>query len=89
MWNDSLTLQEHLRLRAQYNAKLLWSGDWSTFNASNYWVTIVPLTFRSSDGALQWCTKPRLRSKPLLRQARQHNPRDFREAPHLTDTGPQ
>ncbi len=56
MWNNSLTLQEHLRLRAQYNAKLLWSGDWSTFNASNYWVTVVPLTFRSSDGALQWCT---------------------------------
>lgn len=56
VWNNSLTLQEHLRLRAQYNAKLLWSGDWSTFNASNYWVTVVPLTFRSSDGALQWCT---------------------------------
>ena len=56
VWNNALTLQEHLQLRQQYGAKLVWSGDWSTFNGSDWWVTIVPLTFRSSDGALQWCT---------------------------------
>jgi serine/threonine-protein kinase len=55
VWNDALTLQEHLRLREQYGAKLLWSGDWSVFNGSNWWVTIAPITFTTSDGALQWC----------------------------------
>ena len=56
VWNNASTLQEHLRLRNEYGAKLLWSGDWSVFNASNWWVTIAPITFASSDGALQWCT---------------------------------
>lgn len=55
VWNNALTLQEHLRLREQYGAKLLWSGDWSVFNESNWWVTIAPITFPSSDGALEWC----------------------------------
>ncbi len=55
VWNNALTLQEHLRLRRQYDAKLLWSGDWSVFNGSNWWVTIAPITFATSDGALQWC----------------------------------
>jgi serine/threonine-protein kinase len=48
-------LQEHLRLRNQYNAKLLWSGDWTSFDAANYWVTIAPYTFNDSDSALAWC----------------------------------
>lgn len=55
-WNNSQTLQEHLRLRQQYGAKLLWSGDWSTFDAGNFWVTIAPYTFPTSAGALNWCT---------------------------------
>ncbi len=55
VWNNALTLQEHLRLRRQYDAKLLWSGDWSVFNGSDWWVTIAPITFATSDGALQWC----------------------------------
>lgn len=57
VWDDALTLQEHLRLRRQYDAKLLWSGDgWSTFNEPDYWVTVVPVTFVYADGALSWCT---------------------------------
>ena len=55
VWNNALTLQEHLRLRQQYGAKLLWSADWSVFNGPNWWVTIAPITFATSDGALQWC----------------------------------
>ena len=55
VWNNALTLQEHLRLRRQYDAKLLWSADWSVFNGSNWWITIAPITFATSDGALQWC----------------------------------
>ena len=56
VWDNSLTLQEHLRLRQRYGAKLLWSGDWSTFDAPNFWVTIAPITYPTPSGALQWCT---------------------------------
>jgi serine/threonine protein kinase len=56
VYNNTLTLQEHLRLRQQYNAKLLWSGDWSNYDASNFWVTVVPITFNDSSSALAWCT---------------------------------
>jgi serine/threonine kinase PknH len=56
VWNNSLTLQEHLRLRQRYNAKLLWSGDWSVFDAPNFWVTIVPIPFGNADDALRWCS---------------------------------
>lgn len=56
VWDNARTLEEFRGFRDSYDAKLLWSGDWSTFNAPNFWVTIVPVTFNSSDGALQWCT---------------------------------
>ena len=56
VWNNALTLEEHLRLRQQYGAKLLWSGDWSTFDAPNFWVTIAPISFPDASGALAWCT---------------------------------
>jgi eukaryotic-like serine/threonine-protein kinase len=55
VWNNSLTLQEHLRLRQQYGAKLLWSGDWTNFDAPDFWVTVVPITFSDSADALAWC----------------------------------
>lgn len=55
-WDNVLTLQEHLRLRDRYGAKLLWSGDWSTFDAPNFWVTIAPITYPTAAGALYWCS---------------------------------
>ncbi|KHO27702.1 serine/threonine protein kinase [Mycolicibacterium setense] len=55
-WDNVLTLQEHLQLRERYGAKLLWSGDWSTFDAPNFWVTIAPISFPNSAGALYWCS---------------------------------
>lgn len=55
VWTNSLALQEHLRFRQQYNAKLLWSGEWSTFDGTNFWITVVPLTFNEASGALAWC----------------------------------
>lgn len=56
VWNNAMTLQEHLNLRQRYpNARLLWSGDWSTFSASNFWVTVVGMTFAESAGPLAWC----------------------------------
>ncbi|OBI77913.1 hypothetical protein [Mycobacterium sp. E740] len=56
VYDNASTLQEHQRLRRQYNAKLLWSGDWANFEAPNYWVTIAPYTFNDSASALAWCT---------------------------------
>lgn len=56
VWDNELTLEEHLRLRRQYGAKLLWSGDWSTFDAPNFWVTIAPISFPDASGALAWCS---------------------------------
>lgn len=55
VWNNELTLEEHLRLRQEYGAKLLWSGDWSTFDAPNFWVTIAPISYPEASGALAWC----------------------------------
>jgi serine/threonine protein kinase len=54
-WDNAMTLQEHLQLRQQYGASLLWSGDWSTFSADNFWVTVANFPFLDSASALAWC----------------------------------
>jgi len=54
-WDNAQILQEHLRLRDQYGALLLWSGDWSVFDAPDFWVTIAPFRAATSDDALAWC----------------------------------
>ncbi|OBG91806.1 hypothetical protein A5698_20385 [Mycobacterium sp. E136] len=55
-WTHAAILAEHQRLRQTYpGARLLWSGDWSTFSESNFWVTIAGPTFPTADGALAWC----------------------------------
>jgi len=56
VWDNAMALQEHLQFRKLYNAKLLWSGDWSTFSESNFWVTIAGITFADARGALMWCS---------------------------------
>lgn len=56
VWDNSMTLQEHLQLRQRYpNVRLLWSGDWSTFSGSDFWVTVAGITFADSSGPLAWC----------------------------------
>jgi serine/threonine-protein kinase len=55
VWDDATTLREHLQLRERYHARLLWSGEWSTFSTSNFWVTLAGITFPTSVGALEWC----------------------------------
>jgi hypothetical protein len=55
-WNNAETLREYLQLRLTYpQVRLLWSGDWSTFSAPDFWVTIAGVTFPNADGALGWC----------------------------------
>ncbi|HTY31578.1 serine/threonine-protein kinase [Mycobacterium sp.] len=56
VWDNAMTLQEHLQLRQRYsNVRLLRSGDWSTFSAPDFWVTVAGITFADSAGALAWC----------------------------------
>jgi serine/threonine kinase PknH len=61
-YDSELTLQEHQRLRQQYGAKLIWSGDWVTpagntvWDHPDYWITVAPIVFPDSGGALKWCT---------------------------------
>ncbi|MCV7088773.1 hypothetical protein [Mycobacterium interjectum] len=54
-YDSVLTLQEHQRLRQQYGAKLVWSGDWTTWDHPDYWVTVVPQGYSTVGGALSWC----------------------------------
>ncbi|WP_156656479.1 hypothetical protein [Mycobacterium sp. 852002-51152_SCH6134967] len=55
-WTNAAILAEHQRLRQTYpGARLLWSGDWSTFSDSNFWVTIAGPTYPTAEGALAWC----------------------------------
>jgi hypothetical protein len=56
-WTSAMTLNEHEQLRQSYpGVRLLWSGDWSTFSDSNFWVTIVGTGSPTADQALAWCT---------------------------------
>lgn len=36
-------------------AILLWSGDFSTFSANDFWVTVMPLTYPTGEAANSWC----------------------------------
>ena len=47
--------REHQRLRQQYGAVLVWSGDWTVWDQQDYWVTIVPRSYSDSDSVLSWC----------------------------------
>jgi hypothetical protein len=56
VWDNAQILEEHLRLREQYpDVRLLWSGDWSTFDSRNFWVTIVGLESPDYTDVLGWC----------------------------------
>jgi serine/threonine protein kinase len=56
VWDNAMTLQEHQQLRQRFpGARLLWSGEWSTFSAPDFWVTVVGITFPNPAGALAWC----------------------------------
>lgn len=54
-WDDTLILDEHQRLRDRFAAKLVWSGDWTSFDAKDLWVTISSTTYPDAAGALGWC----------------------------------
>lgn len=55
-WTASDILREHLDLRQRYpEVRLVWSGDWRTFNTPDWWVTIVGAPSNDASRALSWC----------------------------------
>jgi hypothetical protein len=57
-WDNQSILDEHLRLRNLYpDVKLLWSGDWSTYDGRIFWVTVVGLQSTDPDDVLGWCVQ--------------------------------
>ncbi|HET9257824.1 MAG TPA: serine/threonine-protein kinase [Pseudonocardiaceae bacterium] len=56
-YDNAAILANHQRWRAGFPAsKLLWSGDWRTFDsAHDYWVTVAAIAFGTPDDANQWC----------------------------------
>ncbi|BBY95615.1 protein kinase [Mycobacterium gallinarum] len=55
-WDNQAILDEHLRLRNIYpDVKLLWSGDWSTYDGPNFWVTVVGLWSDDWRDVIGWC----------------------------------
>ena len=57
-YDSVLILQEYQQLRQEYNAKLLWAGDWPSaqFAGPEYWVTVAPVYANNSADVLAWCT---------------------------------
>ena len=61
VWDNAKTLYEHLQLRQRYpGVRLLRSGDWSTFDAPDFWITVAGISFADPRGALAWCSSQML-----------------------------
>ncbi|MGH4023150.1 MAG: hypothetical protein ACRDRV_01040 [Pseudonocardiaceae bacterium] len=48
-------LNDHLSLRSTYDARLVWSSDWSSFGKDNFYVTMAPVPFTTPAAANAWC----------------------------------
>ena len=56
VWDAVSILEDHRSWRNRFpRVRLLWSGDYSTFEQTDFWVTIVAVPFDTADGALGWC----------------------------------
>ena len=56
VWDAVSILEDHRSWRARFpRVRLLWSGDYTTFEASDFWVTVVAIPFDSPEAANGWC----------------------------------
>lgn len=56
-WKEQDILDEHEELREEYpRVRLVWSGDYSSFKESNFWVTVVGIGYSDPEDALSWCS---------------------------------
>ncbi|QOW00152.1 hypothetical protein INP59_07325 [Rhodococcus pyridinivorans] len=59
-WSSSEILREHLELRQRFpQARLMWSGEWSTFSYPDWWVTAVAIPHTNGQDANNWCSANR------------------------------
>lgn len=57
-WTNRDILESYQQYQAQYpEALLLWSGDWSTFQMSDFWVVVLDRPYREADDALEFCAQ--------------------------------
>jgi hypothetical protein len=55
-YDDAAILANHRSLRGSYSdVRLVWSGDWATFSAADFWVTLVATPFATAEEANGWC----------------------------------
>jgi hypothetical protein len=55
-WTNADILRDHLALRQRFSgARLVWSGQWTTFNAPDFWVTVVGPSLPAAADANRWC----------------------------------
>ena len=56
-YDDDAIWSHFTSLAARYpSTALLYSGDWSVFKGSDFWVVIHPQAFSTADGANAWCS---------------------------------
>lgn len=64
VWDAASILEDHRAWRERFpRVRLLWSGDYSTFELTDYWVTIVAVPFDTAEGAVAWCDAQALPSE--------------------------
>jgi hypothetical protein len=55
-WTYADILRDHLLLRQRFGeARLLWSGNWTTFSEPYWWVTVVAMPHTTPQEANSWC----------------------------------
>ncbi|WP_433783317.1 hypothetical protein ACQPX6_25105 [Actinomycetospora sp. CA-101289] len=55
-YDAAAILADHLRLRGEYpDAVLVWSGDYTSFRSTDFWITIVNRPFATPEAANAWC----------------------------------
>ncbi len=60
-WQNTDILQAQFDYRARFpESRLLWSGDWSSFSVTDWWITVVAVPFSNAAGANAWCDSQRL-----------------------------
>jgi len=55
LYDEDLILELDEELRNSYGTLMLWSGDYSSFPRSDIWAHIIPSSFTTKEGALDWC----------------------------------
>lgn len=57
-FDDAAILTDHQSLRARFpEARLLWSGDFTSFTGTDYWVTVTAVPFATPTQANAWCDR--------------------------------